>query len=187
MSGRLFPPPNRLPAETTLIDSVTYRSGWTGTPLAAVNRGAELSAGILLGNIGDALNRDATLFVDQSDVPLVRMGQQVTVLASDRPSGSVQGTVTEVAASPVTDIPQELYAAGLLMPLPASAMPASPGIASSGISLPTPTLYQVRVKLSESANGLPIRGTAQGRIEVPSASIFHRLWHRHYDSSSPSP
>lgn len=111
--------------------------------------------------VGDKLAREAIVLLPQHDVELIRPNQLVSILLADRSRDSVMGRVTEVAATPLKDVPSELRNSGLL---------DSPA-AESG---QTP-VYQVRVTLHQDSVVLPVRMTGRARIEVSQASIFSRL------------
>jgi putative peptide zinc metalloprotease protein len=166
ITGRLFPPPLRWNAETQDVNSVAWRE----TPLKRENRGAMLSAGTLVGTVGDSELREAVVMIDEADVPLVQLNQSVELLAAHRLSAPIEGKVTEISTSPIQEIPAEFYVSGLIPP---ELVPPNP-------SSPKHTYYQVRVELSQSARLLPIRSINSSRIRVKAASIFQRIAERYW-------
>jgi hypothetical protein len=81
---------------------------------------------------------------------LVRIGQPVLFMIASHPRGSITGTVTELATSPMaTESDKNLS--------------------------PTSPTYQVRVRIDDKAVTLPVglRGTAS--ITVDRSSMIHRI------------
>jgi hypothetical protein len=123
------------------------------------NRGAWMQDGTVLGVVGDPVQREATLLLQQQEIELVRLNQVVSLLLPDHPRGSVTGRVIEVAGVPVTHVPSELSETGLAASVEESSLPR----------------YQVRVRLDRSSDPLPVRLTGQAQISVESVSILRRL------------
>jgi hypothetical protein len=165
ISGRLFPPPRRAESDATIVSSVT----WRGTPLIRENRGAMLTAGTLIGTVGDPTSRQAVLMVDETSISLIELNQSVEVLPTHRSRETIEGKVVEISTSPVKEVAAEFYASGLIPPELVPPNPASP----------KHTYYQVRVQLNEAAKQLPIRSVSASRIRVRAASIFQRLKERY--------
>ncbi len=160
--GRVFAPRNRVP-ELTADDQV--RETWEETPLSPTNRGAVFAEGTLLCTIGDPRRREAIVLVRQQDIALVRSGQAVELMTRTTRRGHYAGVVTEVAASPIDQVPREFFAAGLVDP---ASNPAA-------VRNTRGTYYQVRVRLDEVGDPPIVRSTARARIKVPSASLASRL------------
>ncbi len=134
---------------------------WFGTPLDPANLGAWLEEGTKVCVIGDPVTREAVLFVSQQDIELIRKGQRVHLLLDDHAQGEVRGAVSELAASPSREIPDELRRSGR--------------IEVPGLDLESTPFYEVRVVLEPTASPLPVRLTGRARVAVQSASIFHRI------------
>ncbi|TWU56226.1 hypothetical protein [Rubripirellula reticaptiva] len=135
--------------------------GWKGTPLDVSNRGAQLDEGTQVCVIGDAVRRDAIVYLSQNDVELVRIGQQAILRVADRPRGSVTGHITEIATSPANEIPASLIQSGRIQQ-------------SSVDSQPQP-YYQARIRIDHQPITLPVRMIAAAQIKVDSASFWTRL------------
>ncbi|MGI9470732.1 MAG: HlyD family efflux transporter periplasmic adaptor subunit [Rubripirellula sp.] len=156
-SGRVFSASERADAFSDDREP-TY---WQGTPLDARNQGAWLNEGTPVCVIGDARDREAVLYIRQQDIELVQAGQRVTLLLADYESGDVRGRVSEVAATPSEEIPDELGRVGMIE-VPMTNRASRP-------------FYQVRVDLEPTVTPLPVRLTGQARVHVRPASLFHRL------------
>lgn len=135
--------------------------GWTGTPLDVRNRGARLVEGTQVCVIGDAVERDAIVYLSQSDVELVRIGQSAVLRVADRPRGSVTGHVTEIATSPANEIPNSLIKSGRIQP--------------SSVDSQRQPYYQARIRIDHQPIVLPVRMIAVAEINVDSASLWARL------------
>ncbi len=136
---------------------------WSGTPLDNVNDGAWIEPGTCVCIVGDDSNREAIVYAAQQDVSLVEIGQTVQLLIPRQNGNVVTGQVVDVSATPVQHCAIELLQAGLI-----ASDPKQPAMSRQW-------LHQVRVVLSESADGLPIRTIGQAKIQVNSASIASRI------------
>ena len=134
---------------------------WCGTPLDPANVGAWIEEGTRVCVVGDPSTREAVLFVPQQDIELIRQGQRVNLLLDDHAQGQVRGIVSELAASPSREIPSELQRSGRIE-VPKADLESAP-------------FYEVRVLLELTTSPLPVRLTGRARINVQSASIFHRI------------
>lgn len=155
--GRVF----AVGARVDSTSGVTEPVYWSGTPLDPVNIGAWLEEGTKLCVIGDPKIREAVLFVAQQDIELIRKGQRVHLLLDDHAQGEVRGRVSELAASPSREIPEELHRSGR--------------IEVSNVNLEYTPYYEVRVVLEPTPAPLPVRLTGRARVDVQHASIFHRI------------
>ncbi|TWU35240.1 Peptidase family M50 [Novipirellula aureliae] len=158
-SGKVFAAPTRNQA-TTAVREIGF---WSGTPLAAKNRNAWLETGTTLCIIGDPQHYEASVLIPQHQIEKIAIGQNVIARFHDRPLHSVQGSVIEIASSPIEKLPDELVTRGII-----DSKIASPNRSSE-------TYYQVRVKIGTQTRSLPIRSTAAASIEVEKASLFSRL------------
>ncbi len=143
-------------ASGTAIEDVET---WSGTPLDAENIGTWIEPGTVLCGIGDPLQREAVLMVEQRQAGLVKCGQFVRLLLAGGDADSRVGEVIEVGAVPVIDGPVEL----------------SPASTNDPSGSTKNTFYQVRVRVDQSQPAIPIRTTGIARIEVDSTSLARRL------------
>ncbi|MAI73853.1 MAG: hypothetical protein CMM01_23545 [Rhodopirellula sp.] len=156
-AGRVFAVGKR--AESTAGERES--AYWFGTPLDPANAGAWLEEGTKVCVIGDPRTREAVLFVSQQEIELIRKGQRVHLLLDDHARGEVRGRVSELAASPSQEIPDELHRPGR--------------IDAHVLDLEYNPYYEVRVVLEPTASPLPVRLTGRARVDVQNASIFHRI------------
>ncbi|MFO0867307.1 MAG: hypothetical protein U0935_00020 [Pirellulales bacterium] len=156
----LAPPPRETPPRRT-----RELAGWTGSPLEEQQRGAWLENGTLVGWVGDPRRREASVYVDESDIELVQPGQSVRLTFAVWPGRVFHGTVRETAREIVTQLPKELTLAGELALTHSPDQPVRP----------LETLYQVRVVLAEDELPLINRVRGQARIAVASQSLFERV------------
>ncbi len=157
IDGVVFSPPttSASPMDVRLVRS------WSGTPLDAANQGAWLASGTEICVIGDPTRREAMVLVREHDVELVRIGQEVSLLVEGWPGGSITGTVSAVADSPVDRVADQI-----------SSFEAR-NTAPVNDTRPLPR-YLVRVELDSTGDGLPVRLVARAIIQVDSTSIFNR-------------
>ncbi len=134
---------------------------WFGTPLDPANAGAWLEEGTKVCVIGNPKTREAVLFVSQQNIELIRKGQPVHLLLDDHAQREVRGRVSELAASPSREIPDELHRGGR--------------IEGRVLDLEYTPFYEVRVMLEPTASPLPVRLTGRARVDVQHASLFHRI------------
>lgn len=134
---------------------------WFGTPLDPANAGAWLEEGTKVCVIGNPKTREAVLFISQQNIELIRKGQRVHLLLDDHAQREVRGRVSELAASPSREIPDELHRGGR--------------IEGRVLDLEYTPFYEVRVMLEPTASPLPVRLTGRARVDVQHASLFHRI------------
>lgn len=134
---------------------------WFGTPLDPANAGAWLEEGTKVCVIGNPKTREAVLFISQQNIELIRKGQRVHLLLDDHAQREVRGRVSELAASPSREIPDELHRRGR--------------IEGRVLDLEYTPFYEVRVMLEPTASPLPVRLTGRARVDVQHASLFHRI------------
>ena len=158
-SGKVFATRSR----NRSLDSIRELGFWSGTPMAERNRNAWLDTGTTLCTIGDPQHFEAIMLVPQHQMDRIAIGQDVVAKFHDRPRHSVQGSVIEIATSPIEKLPDELVTRALIDPKVAS------------VNRSNETYYQVRIELNPLEEPLPIRSTAAASIEVERESLFSRL------------
>jgi multidrug resistance efflux pump len=95
-AGTVLPaPPQEQPGKEGAL------AGWRGTPLDERNAGSYLRAGTLLCLVGDPRRTEALLTIDQSDIDLVAVGQRVRLQLDQLSGQTIEGTLVEIALSPV--------------------------------------------------------------------------------------
>lgn len=168
-SGELFSPQNfplRSQPETELAT-------WSGTPLDTKNLGTYLEQNTLLGIVGEPGEMEAIFVVDQSDVKLLKQGQQVVVLCHQFRTDFLQTTISFVAQDELTVVPRELSQT--------NGGPIAVKPDASGLEKPMLKYYEAHAKFDASelegrqVRLLPgMRGRA--KIRVGSASLGSRLF-----------
>lgn len=93
IAGTVLPPP----AKNDRKGPEGRLSGWTGSPFDLKNRGAHLSAGELLCLIGDPRKVEGVLVVDQSDVDLIRLGDEVEIKLDSYPTRTFTTKIKQIA------------------------------------------------------------------------------------------
>jgi putative peptide zinc metalloprotease protein len=141
---------------------------WSGTPLEPRNLRALLPAGTLVCLVGPTTGLRAELFVDQTDIELVDIGQRVDLQFAATPLDRLRGEVTEIAERELEVTPRELssqYGGDL-----ASRADAA------GRERPSSASYQVRVPIKGPPAGLRPGNSGMARIHVGYRTIAARLW-----------
>ncbi len=161
--GMIFAPTRNVGNEDSESESVR----WNETLLDQVNLGAWIKPGTVIGSIGDSLQREAILYVDQKNALLVEVGQEVRILLPHYMGKPWTGLVIEVGVTPVTQCAPELVGAGLV----AVDLTTEKG----RMAIPRDTLYQVRVSVEESSNPMPVRTIGSAQVQVARSSIMTRL------------
>lgn len=136
--------------------------------LESSNGGASVTAGMPICTVGHESQREAIVLINQKRASLVREGQRVTLLLLGVSPGACKGTIIEIGAAPIEQIPPELLAAGLVLD-------ESQTSSGSDSLAPQKEHYQVRVKLDDAECQLPVRLTGQARIQIDSASVLERI------------
>jgi len=160
-AGVVLPPP-----EAAQQSDETELPTWSGLPTDKVNRAATLADGTLLCQIGDEHEWQALVAVDQTDVGLLKVGQEVEIRFDELPDFTVAAVVDEISRRELREAPRQLSnkAGGEL----------ATSTDARGVERPISPTYQVRVVLydPEALLRIGLRGTA--RIHVPPASLGTR-------------
>ncbi len=141
---------------------------WSVTPLDERNRGCFLRAGTTVCLVGDPSQLEATLVINQGDVPLVRVGQSVRLSLIEAPGQTLTGEVVELAGLDI-----DLMSNSLIR---RANLPTR--MTSSGIIKPVGTWYQARVRLSTPPDSLLPGTVGHAKIIVDPQSLFSgfRRW-----------
>jgi putative peptide zinc metalloprotease protein len=149
-AGVVMEPPE-VPARNTDEQNLPT---WTGTPLEAENSHCYLERGTLFCLVGDPAKQEAMVFVDETDVQYVRLGQSVRLQLTMHPGAVLTGRVVEIAERNIANVPRELVADQEL----------ASRVDDSGARRPMRTTYSVRVALDE--HELHVLGGARGRAKI---------------------
>jgi len=139
--------------------------GWQGGLLEPRSRGAYVERGTLVCQVADPTRLEASLVVDQADIPFVRLGQIVRLKLDSQPGRVIRGTVVEVARTDLKVPPPELAASGDL-PIQRDAR------GTPRLAVPS---YQVRVALEAAPPGLLPGARGQAKILAGPRSVGARL------------
>jgi putative peptide zinc metalloprotease protein len=162
-AGVVLPPFETPPARETALGDLP---SWSGLPTDVENRGAALTEGTLVCQVGDPHCWQALVVVDQTDVNLLSVGQTVEIRFDEMPNVVVEAQVDEIARRELAESPRHLSnkVGGELATRTDDA----------GVERPLSAAYQVRVVLYDPRALLRIglRGTA--RIHVPAEPLAAR-------------
>jgi putative peptide zinc metalloprotease protein len=152
---------------------------WTGTPLDRENHGCFLDRGTLFCLVGDSDCCNAVVFVDETDLPYVRVGQQARVRLAHAIAAEVTGRVVEIAEINAETAPAEL----------ALQHDLAVRRDDTGAQRPVRTIYQVRLVLDASDTPRLIGARGMARITVDPQTIAKRIarWVGRTVSIDPSP
>ncbi|MFI4875449.1 MAG: HlyD family efflux transporter periplasmic adaptor subunit [Blastopirellula sp. JB062] len=103
-SGVVFPPPRR----TKATKQERRLPTWSGTPLDPANRGALLERGELLAIVAEPQAIEARLFIRQSDVDLLAVGDSVKLLFDGLAGERIEGRIVEISRDDSFDAPRNL-------------------------------------------------------------------------------
>jgi putative peptide zinc metalloprotease protein len=112
----------RAPMDGTVLATVTTKPShapndiptWSGNPMDLDNIGCFLTRGTTFCEIGDSECFQATAFLSQPQVEMVRAGQEVWLKSKSLPSLSFHGIVSEVGTATNNDLPSEIAKAGII-------------------------------------------------------------------------
>ncbi len=112
----------RSPMDGTLLAPISNRlewkpdeiQTWSGSPMQPENRGCFLPRGTTFCEVGDARGFQATVYLTQPQVELVRPGHVVFVKSEALPSRSFRGTISEIGSASKIDLPIEIARSGIV-------------------------------------------------------------------------
>ncbi len=161
VAGTVIPPPS---VPEPRPDSGRLPT-WSGTPLQPRNLHCKLESGTLFCLIGDPDRLEATLYVEQSDVEYVRVGQRTRLQIDTLPGRVLEGEIIELARMDAKFAPRELLPEDL--PMQAD---------SDGVMRPLQAPYQARVLLDDHAFRLPVGSRGRAKIHASPTSLGQRLY-----------
>jgi putative peptide zinc metalloprotease protein len=159
-AGIVLPPPPR--SEEAALG--TRESG--ASPLEQSSLGSFLKIGTLFCLIGDPRRLEAVLAIDQTDIELVRPGQDVSMQFAELPGETFEGEVLEIAEVDLplgqrADDPAELdEPQGVIPPAPTAL---------------TETLYRARVSLDSGSHRLLQGFHGRAKVKVAAEPLATRL------------
>jgi len=163
VAGGVIPPPRR---KTPPYTPGTLH-GPQGTPLDERNLGSTLETGVLFCIVGDPKRLEAHLVINQSDMPLVRKGQQVRLRLDEAPGEVFRGTIEELSQADLKLAPRELSRQAAL----------AVRTDAQGLPQPAETSYQARVRLDHHDRRLLVGTCGLAKIAVDPLPLGIR-WYR---------
>jgi putative peptide zinc metalloprotease protein len=166
-AGTVFPPPWK-PRNENAEERLPV---WSGIPLEKCNVGCFLERDEQFCKIGDPVQMEAVLVVDQADDALVKEGQKIDIKLDQMPFTTLRSAIDEKSREPMKDAPRRLSAKakGEL------ATKTDP----SGRERPASTSYQARAPLEDDEGILRIGLRGHGKIHMDSAdwqTLGQRFW-----------
>ena len=153
--GMIIEPPSKPVSKAALAED--QLPGWAGNPFAPSNSQAFFSEGDVLCVVGEQPgNMEAIIVVDQSDVDLVKEGDEVELMLDSARLNSVVGKISLISKSEMTESPENLaiQAGGQL----------NTAQDENGKVRPISTSYQAIVPLEQ--RHVPFRSSYRGKARV---------------------
>lgn len=155
-SGVVWPPEPRHepPSEIRL-------ASWTGTPLDATSEGASLEVGTCVAWVGDPMQLEAVVAIDQRHVEYVRPGQRASIVLDQYPSKRFSGHVAKIARVErrVTYSGEDLRDTG-----------------GEQFHEAERVIYEVRVPLTVDSGRVLVSARGKARIATEPMSLVTRLY-----------
>lgn len=168
----------RAPIDGTILAPMTTKPSmnpnelptWSGYPMDAENVGCVLPRGTTFCEIGDARSFQATVYLSQPQVELVRPGQAVFLKSKTLPAHSFRGTIFAVGMATHLELPSEVATAGIV--------PNRPN--SNGRPESVEPVFIAKIEIApESLRGndlLPLHHSiAKVSIQIDSQSLGNRI------------
>jgi putative peptide zinc metalloprotease protein len=163
-SGTVMPPPWMKPRE----DPEGALPSWSGTPLQPENVGCFLEKSTLFCLVGNQDEMEAILYVDQSDVGFVDIGQEVEVKVDELPHDVLRGTVEEISPDAVKVVPEHMSTK--------SKGELATETDESGKEIPQSASFQVRVHLDDPDHVLRLALRGRAKVHCAPQTLATRLW-----------
>jgi putative peptide zinc metalloprotease protein len=182
IAGTVLPPP---PTPKPAVDAI--ERGWWGRATDDENRGATLAEGTLLCRVGDAAAYDATLLVDQADLPYLAEGFFVQLLLDGTGGTRHEARIATIAPEPLeVRFGHDGRSRGTAMPPTGATADAAPANESSGSggaggeaaeAGDDRRTYVVRTTPIRAADGGLAEGiTGSAKVHVAPQTLARRAW-----------
>ncbi len=130
--------------------------GWYGSPFAPNNANAYFAEADLLCYVADPDAMEAVMIIDQTDLNLLKLGDEVEMMLESARLSSIHGKIESVSQTEIKEAPQSLASqAGGSLEAIADA---------NGRLRPISTSYQARVPIENSH--VPLRVGYRGRAKI---------------------
>lgn len=164
--GVVIEPPSKPVSKAAIAED--QLPGWAGNPFSAVNQDAYFSEGDVLCVLGDPSKMEAVIVIDQSDIDLVKEGDEVELMLESAQLNSVTGKITRISQSEMKESPENmsLQSGGSL----------NTAQDETGKVRPISTSYQATVPIEQ--RHVPLRASYRGKAKVHLAwrSLGWRLY-----------
>jgi len=163
--GVVFPTPRLEPRK----DPQGQLSKWSRTPLEPRNLGCFLEPGTQFCSVGDPVEMEALLVIDQDDIDFVAAGQDVEIKLDELPHDTFTGTIDKISEEEMEFSPKRLTAK-------AGGELSTKTDPESGVERPASTTYQASVPLPDPNRlfRMGLRGSA--KIHVRPQTLGQRAW-----------
>ncbi len=152
--GMIIEPPSKPVPKAAIAEE--QLPGWSGNPFAAVNSEAFFTEGDVLCVVGDPTKMEAIIVIDQSDIDLVKVGDEVELMLESARLNSVTGQIAKISDSEMTESPENLALQ--------SGGNLNTAQDETGKVRPISTSYQATVPIE--AKHVPMRASYRGKAKV---------------------
>ena len=163
--GVVFPPPRFEPRK----DPQGQLPKWSRTPLEPRNLGCFLEPGTQLCSVGDPVEMEALLVIDQDDIDFVAADQNVEIKLDELPHDTFTGTIDKISEEEMEFSPKRLTAK-------AGGELSTKTDPESGVERPMSTSYQASVPLPDPNRLLRIGLRGSAKIHVRPQTLGQRAW-----------
>jgi putative peptide zinc metalloprotease protein len=164
--GIVIEPPSKAVPKAAIAED--QLPGWSGNPFATVNSEAYFTEGDVLCVLGDPSEMEAVIVIDQSDIDLVKVGDEVELMLESARLNSVTGKISRISQSEMKESPESLalQSGGTL----------NTAQDETGKVRPISTSYQATVPIEQKH--VPLRASYRGKAKVHLAwrSLGWRLY-----------
>jgi len=181
IAGTVLPPPPAAKPGAAKSPADGAEGSWWGQATDDENRRATLTEGTLLCRVGDPTAYDATLLVDQADLPFLSEGLHVQILLDGDGGGRRQAEIATISAEPLElrtggDGRSRAVASGAAGGA-AEAAPTDAGQADASPAERGKRTYVVRTTALRDAAGVLAEGmTGTAKVHVEPQTLAARVW-----------
>ena len=163
-AGLVMPPPWREHRPTV----EGQLPSWSGVPSEPRNLGAPLDEGDVFCLIGDPMQMEAVLYIDQGDVEFVAQGQNVQIKLDELPFHTFDGEIANLAKSKTETVSKRLSTEG--------GGELATKTDEAGVPRPQSAAFQASVPLDDPDELLLIGLRGRAKIHTAPQTIAQRVW-----------
>lgn len=164
--GFVFEPPSKSASKSAMAED--QLPGWSGNPYDPSNQDAFFTEGDVLCVVGEPQNFEAIIIVDQSDVDLVKVGNEVELMLDSARLNSVVGKISTVASTAMTEVPENLASQ--------AGGPLNTAQDEFGKVRPISTSYQATVPLNPQHVAFRASYRGQAKVHLEWKSLGWRFY-----------